>query len=133
MNLLAKFDQKQIDNLTSKVTHPKFNVGDTVKIMVKIVEGLNERLQAYEGLVIRIKNRGVGSTFTVKKDTHGQSIERTFLKYSPRLDHIEVMKRGKVRRSKLYYMRDLTGKAARITERTTKLAAVTKTQTNAAE
>lgn len=123
MNLLAKFDQKQIEKLDRK--HPDFSVGDTIKIMVKIVEGGNERLQAYQGVVIRIKNRAMGSTFTVKKDSHGESIERTFLYYSPRLDKIEVIKRGKVRRSKLYYMRELTGKAARITEKVAKVSVTT--------
>lgn len=123
MNLLAKFDQKQIEKLDRN--HPDFGVGDTIKIMVKIVEGGNERAQAYQGVVIRIKNRAMGSTFTVKKDTHGESIERTFLYYSPRLEKIEVIKRGKVRRSKLYYMRERTGKAARIAEKVAKVSVKT--------
>lgn len=123
MNLLAKFDQKQIEKLDRN--HPEFGVGDTIKIMVKIVEGGNERAQAYQGVVIRIKNRAMGSTFTVKKDSHGESIERTFLYYSPRLEKIEVIKRGKVRRSKLYYMRERTGKAARIAEKVVKVTATT--------
>jgi large subunit ribosomal protein L19 len=123
MNLLAKFDQKQIEKLDRN--HPEFGVGDTIKIMVKIVEGGNERAQAYQGVVIRIKNRAMGSTFTVKKDSHGESIERTFLYYSPRLEKIEVIKRGKVRRSKLYYMRERTGKAARIAEKAVKVTATT--------
>ena len=117
MNLLQKFEQKQIEALTENKKIPEFRPGDTVKVMVKIVEGTTERLQAYQGLVLARKNRGLGSTFTVKKDSHGQSIERVFPLYSPRLDSIEVIRYGVVRRAKLYYMRELTGKAARIKER----------------
>jgi len=117
MNLLQKFEQKHIAEVTEGKEIPEFRAGDTVKIMVKIVEGTVERLQAYQGLVLSRKSRGLGSTFTVKKDSHGQSIERVFPLYSPRVASIEVIKRGVVRRAKLYYMRELTGKAARIKER----------------
>lgn len=117
MNLLQKFEQKHIAEVTEDKNIPEFRAGDTVKVMVKIVEGTTERLQAYQGLVISRKNRGLGSTFIVKKDSHGQSIERVFPLYSPRIASIEVIRRGVVRRAKLYYMRELTGKAARIKER----------------
>jgi len=117
MNLLQKFDTKQIAELEKLKEIPSFRPGDTVKVMVKIVEGANERLQAFEGLVLRRKNRGIGSTFIVRKVSNGESVERNFLLYSPRVDSITVVKKGKVRQAKLYYMRDLQGKAARIKER----------------
>jgi large subunit ribosomal protein L19 len=115
MNLLQKFEAKQIADLNKEI--PVFRSGDTIKVMVKIVEGTSERLQAFEGLVIRRKNRGLGSTFTVRKTSNGESVERNFLLYSPRVAEIKVVKQGKVRRAKLYYMRDLQGKASRIQER----------------
>ncbi len=115
MNLLQKFEQKQIAQMSKEL--PEFRAGDSVKVMVKIVEGSTERSQAFEGVVIRRKNRGIGSSFTVKKTSHGESVERNFLLYSPRVESITVTKRGKVRRAKLYYMRELEGKSARITER----------------
>lgn len=117
-NLLSKFEQKHIAELNK--TTPNFRAGDVVSVLVKIVEGATSRIQKFEGLVMRIKNRGLGSTFTVKKDSHGESTERTFLKYSPMIDAIQVVRRGKVRRAKLYYMRTRTGKAARIKEDTSK-------------
>lgn len=117
MNLLQKFEQKTINQSLENKTIPLFDAGDTVKVGVKIVEGNNERTQGFEGVVIRRRNRGVGSTFTVRKISNGEGVERTFLLYSPRVEYIEVIKRGKVRRAKLYYMRDLQGKAARIEER----------------
>lgn len=118
MNLLQKFEAKQVALNSTDKKFPEFRAGDSIKVMVKIVEGSTERLQAFEGVVIRRKHRGIGSTFNVKKTSHGESVERNFLLYSPRVDSIEVIKRGKVRRAKLYYMRDLEGKAARIKERT---------------
>lgn len=114
VNLLEAFEKKYIKILD--VTHPDFKAGDTIRVRVRITEGANTRIQNYEGLVIRIKNRSLGSTFTVKKDSNGEGVERTFLKYSPVIDGIEVVKRGRVRRAKLYYMRKLKGKAARIKE-----------------
>ena len=116
MNLLQKFEQKHISELTTNKNIPLFRAGDSVKVFVKIVEGANERVQAFEGLVIGLKNRGLGSTFTVRKLSNGEGVERTFATYSPRVEKIEVTRKGKVRRAKLYYMKDLRGKAARIEE-----------------
>ncbi len=96
---------------------PQFSVGDTVKVFVKVVEGTRERLQAYEGVVIARKNGGLRETFTVRRMSFGIGVERTFPVHSPRVDRVEVVKRGKVRRAKLYYLRSLTGKAAKIKER----------------
>lgn len=95
---------------------PLFSQGDTVCVWVKVVEGTRERLQAFEGVVIAIKNRGVNSSFTVRKVSHGEGVERVFQTHSPIIDKIEVKRHGKVRRSKLYYLRDLAGRAARIKE-----------------
>ena len=91
-----------------------FNVGDTVKVFVKVVEGTRERLQAYEGVVIARKNGGVRETFTVRRISFGVGVERVFPVHSPRIDRVEVVKHGKVRRAKLYYLRNLSGKAAKI-------------------
>lgn len=96
---------------------PTFAPGDTVVVQVKVVEGKNERLQAYEGVVIAKKNRGINSNFIVRKISHGVGVERTFQTFSPLVDSIAVKRRGAVRRAKLYYLRDLSGKAARIKEK----------------
>ena len=96
---------------------PAFAPGDTVVVQVKVKEGDRERLQAFEGVVIGKRNRGLNSAFTVRKISHGEGVERTFQTYSPLVDSIEVKRRGKVRRAKLYYLRDLRGKAARIREK----------------
>ena len=93
---------------------PKFNVGDTVKVWVKIKEGDKERLQAYEGVVIARKNGSVRETFTVRRISYGVGVERTFPLHSPLVDHVDVVRKGSPRRAKLYYVRDLTGKAAKI-------------------
>jgi len=95
---------------------PQFEVGDTVKVFVKVVEGNRERLQAFEGIVIARKNGGVRETFTVRRVSFGIGIERTFQLHSPRVDRIELVRHGKVRRAKLYYLRNLSGKAAKIKE-----------------
>lgn len=95
---------------------PKFSQGDTVAVWVKVIEGTRERLQAFEGVVIAIKNRGVNSSFTVRKISHGEGVERVFQTHSPLIGKIEVKRLGKVRQSKLYYLRDLAGRAARIKE-----------------
>lgn len=95
---------------------PVFNIGDTVKVFFKIKEGDKERLQAYEGVVISRKNGSVRETFTVRRISYGVGIERTFPVHSPLIDHVEVVRKGKPRRAKLYYVRDLTGKAAKIKE-----------------
>ncbi len=95
---------------------PNFRVGDTVRVFVKVVEGSRERLQAFEGAVIARRNGSVRETFTVRRVSYGIGVERTFPLHSPRLDRIEIIRRGKVRRAKLYYLRDLSGKAAKIKE-----------------
>ena len=106
------------ENLKPEV--PEFNVGDTVKVYNKIVEGDKERIQVFEGVVISRKNSSVRETFTVRRMSFGVGVEKTFPIHSPRVDKIEVVKKGKVRRAKLYYLRDLTGKAANIKEKKTK-------------
>ena len=101
-----------------KPTLPEFRVGDTVRVGVKVVEGTRERVQEFEGVVIRRRSGGINENFTVRRiASHGIGVERTFLIHTPRLDSIKVMRRGKVRRAKLYYLRGLSGKAARIKER----------------
>jgi len=107
MNLVELIEKEQITKEA-----PKFNVGDTVKVHFKIVEGNKERIQVFEGLVIARKNGGIRETFTVRKLSFGVGVERTFPVYSPRIDKVEVIREGAVRRAKLYYIRDLTGKAA---------------------
>ena len=116
-NLLQQFEENQIKALTENKTIPAFQAGDTLRVKVKIVEGKNERLQAFEGLCIARRNKSINSSFTVRKISSGEGVERVFPLYSPMLDSIEVVRRGVVRRAKLYYMRELTGKAARITEK----------------
>lgn len=113
--ILQNFEQEQ--KATLEKTLPKFNYGDTIRVNCKIIEGDKERIQAFEGLCIAIKNKGVRSTFVIRKISSGIGIERTFPLHSPMIDGIEIVKRGIVRRAKLYYMRDLRGKAARIKER----------------
>ncbi len=101
--------------MTRKI--PDFKPGDTVVVQVKVVEGDRERVQAYEGVVIAKSNRGINSSFTVRKISHGEGVERVFQSYSPAISDVIVKRRGNVRRAKLYYLRDLTGKAARIEEK----------------
>ncbi|MBE7082949.1 MAG: 50S ribosomal protein L19 [Clostridiales bacterium] len=105
-------DQIERENL--RANELNFNIGDTVKVFVKIKEGDKQRLQAYEGVVIARKNGSVRETFTVRRVTHGVGVERTFPVHSPLIDHVEVTRAGKPRRAKLYYVRELTGKAAKI-------------------
>jgi large subunit ribosomal protein L19 len=116
MNAIEKFEKAQIAKLTAGKEIPDFAPGDTVNIGVKIVEGTTQRVQAFEGVVIARRNAGVNSSFVVRKISHGEGVERKFKLYSPMLSHIKVVRRGIVRRAKLYYLRDLRGKAARIKE-----------------
>jgi large subunit ribosomal protein L19 len=112
--------QKLIEDITKeqlRTDHPDFRPGDTVKVHVKVVEGTRERIQVFEGVVIKRQNGGISETFTVRKLSYGVGVERTFPVHSPRIDKIEVSRRGIVRRAKLYYLRNLRGKAARIKER----------------
>jgi ribosomal protein L19 len=112
MNKIVEMIEKEY----MKQEVPQFEVGDTVKVYVKVVEGTRERLQAFEGIVIAKKNGGVRESFTVRRVSFGIGIERTFQLHSPRVDKIELVRHGKVRRAKLYYLRDLSGKAAKIKE-----------------
>ena len=107
---------KSIEKAQLRTDRPDFNVGDTLRVFVKVVEGNRERLQAFEGTVIARRNGSCRETFTVRRVSYGIGVERTFPLHSPRLDHIEVIRRGKVRRAKLYYLRNLQGKAAKIKE-----------------
>jgi large subunit ribosomal protein L19 len=107
----------QIEKENMKFDLPDFRSGDSVKVHIRIVEGAKERIQIFEGVVIGRRNRGMGSNFTVRKISHGVGVEKIFALHNPRLEKIEVVTRGRVRRSKLYYLRDLRGKAARIRER----------------
>ena len=119
MDIIRALEQEQIGKLTTGKTIPDFSPGDTVKVSVKVVEGSRERLQAYEGVVIARKNDGLNSSFTVRKISYGEGVERIFPLYSPNVAEIEVVRRGDVRRAKLYYLRDRRGKSARIAEQTT--------------
>jgi len=120
MNILQKFEQDQLSKLTENKTIPDFQAGDTLKVGVRIVEGKNERVQDFEGMCIAKKNAGINSSFTVRKISYGEGVERIFPLYGPRLDYIEVVRRGDVRRAKLYYLRGRTGKSARIKEKLNK-------------
>ena len=117
MNLIQQLEAEQIAKLTEKCAIPEFRPGDTVKVGVKVVEGDRTRVQAYEGVCIARSNKGMGSSFTVRKLSFGEGVERVFPLYSPNIDSIDVVRKGAVRRAKLYYLRGRTGKAARIAER----------------
>lgn len=119
MNVLQKFEAKELAKITENKSIPQFSPGDTVKVNVKVKEGTRERIQAYEGVCISRKGEGLNASFTVRKISLGEGVERVFPLYSPRIDSIELVRRGSVRRAKLYYLRDLRGKKARIAERTT--------------
>jgi len=108
---------QELDNEQLKTDLPEFSPGDTVVVQVKVKEGTRERLQAFEGVVIAVRQRGISSAFTVRKISHGVGVERTFQTHSRQVDSITVKRRGDVRQAKLYYLRDLTGRAARIKEK----------------
>jgi len=116
-NLLEKFEKQQIERLTSKKRIPAFRPGDTLKVTVRITEGSKSRLQAFEGVCIARKNNSVNSNFTVRKISHGEGVERVFPLFSPIVEKIDVVRKGDVRRAKLYYLRELSGKKARIADR----------------
>jgi large subunit ribosomal protein L19 len=124
MNLLQQFEAEQIKSLSSKAI-PEFAAGDTIRVNVRITEGANERIQAFEGVVIGKTHRGIASSVLVRKISHGEGVERQFPIYSPLVDSIELVRRGVVRRAKLYYMRNLRGKAARIKEKRVTVKKVT--------
>ena len=123
MNILDNIGQAQMDAVTEQREIPEFGPGDTLKINVKVVEGTRERVQAFEGVCIGRSNRGINSSFTVRKISYGEGVERIFPLYSPKIQAIEVVRRGDVRRAKLYYLRGRTGKAARIAEKTVRAPA----------
>ena len=116
-NLLETFEKQQIERLTSKKRVPAFRPGDTLKVTVRITEGSKSRLQAFEGICIARKNNSVNSNFTVRKISHGEGVERVFPLFSPLVEKIEVVRKGDVRRAKLYYLRELSGKKARIADK----------------
>jgi large subunit ribosomal protein L19 len=115
MNIIQKLEEEEIKRMGKKL--PEFSPGDTVIVNVGVVEGDRKRVQAYEGVVIAKRNRGINSSFTVRKVSSGEGVERTFQTYSPLIDSIELKRKGDVRRAKLYYMRQRSGKAARIREK----------------
>ena len=117
MNIIDEIEQEQIKEITEKRIVPDFGAGDTLKVHLKVVEGTRERIQVFEGLCIAKSNRSLNSTFTVRKISNGEGVERVFPVYSPLIEKLEVVRRGDVRRSKLYYIRSLSGKKARIKEK----------------
>ncbi len=117
MNILEKLEQQQIAERAENANIPEFGPGDTLRVNVKVVEGSRERIQVFEGVCIGRKNRGFNSAFTVRKISYGEGVERVFPLYSPQIASIEVVRRGDVRRAKLYYLRGRTGKRARIAEK----------------
>lgn len=129
MNIIEQLEKEQIAKLTAEKVIPEFSPGDTVRVNVKVVEGTRERIQAYEGVVIARRNDSLNSSFVVRKISYGEGVERIFPLYSPSVASIEVVRRGDVRRAKLYYLRGRRGKSARIAEQTTGYAA----KVNAAE
>ena len=125
MNLIKELEQEQMTKLTAGKSIPPFEPGDTVSVNVKVVEGERTRIQAYEGVCIGRSGSGINENFTVRKISYGEGVERVFPLYSPMVDSIKVVRRGKVRRAKLYYLRDRRGKSARIGERQEKVAGAT--------
>ena len=117
MNVIDKIQKDQIDKITAERAIPDFNAGDTIKVDVKIVEGDKERIQAFEGLCIARSGGGLNESFTVRKISYGEGVERIFPVFSPKIAGITILKKGKVRRAKLYYLRDRRGKSARIVEK----------------
>lgn len=117
MDILRKFEEAQAGKIQAERPVPEFGPGDTVRVMVKVVEGARERLQAFEGVCIARRSRGLNSSFTVRKISYGEGVERVFQLYSPLVADVQVVRRGAVRRAKLYYLRGLRGKKARIAER----------------
>ncbi|BAT19263.1 MULTISPECIES: 50S ribosomal protein L19 [Asaia] len=117
MNIVQQYEAREIERLTAARPVPEFQAGDTVRVGVRVVEGTRERVQAYEGVVIARSNKGLNSNFTVRKISNGEGVERIFPLYSPSIAEIAVVRRGKVRRAKLYYLRERSGKSARIAER----------------
>ena len=116
MDIIKTLEQEEIARLSEGKTYPEFRAGDTVSVVVNVIEGTHKRTQAYEGIAICKRNRGLNTSFVVRKISNGEGVERTFQMYSPMIASIEVKRRGDVRRSKIYYLRSRSGKAARIRE-----------------
>ena len=129
MNLIEEIEREQLEALAANKVVPDFQPGDTVKVNVKVIEGTRERVQAFEGVCIARAGGGLNENFTVRKMSYGEGVERVFPIYSTLVDSIEVVRHGRVRRAKLYYLRGLTGKAARITERRVKSTKADKAKT----
>ena len=117
MNIIEQLEAEQVEKLADERPIPNFSPGDTLRVNVKVVEGTRERVQVFEGVCIARRNAGVNSAFTVRKISYGEGVERVFPLYSPRIESIDVVRRGDVRRAKLYYLRGRTGKSARIREK----------------
>ena len=117
MNIIEKIEKEQLEKLSSGKQIPDFNSGDTIKVDVKVVEGTRERIQAFEGVCIARGGKGINESFTVRKISYGEGVERVFPLFSPKISSITLVRKGKVRRAKLYYLRDRRGKAARIVEK----------------
>ncbi len=125
MNMIEQLEKEAVEKLVADRSIPAFQPGDTVRVKLKVIEGTRERIQAFEGVCIARRNRGLNSAFTLRKISYGEGVERVFPLYSPRLAGIEVIKRGDVRRAKLYYLRGRRGKSARIAERREDVTAAT--------
>ena len=117
MNIIEKIEKEQLEKLSSGKEMPDFSPGDTIKVDVKVVEGTRERIQAFEGVCIARGGKGINESFTVRKISYGEGVERVFPLFSPKISSITLVRKGKVRRAKLYYLRDRRGKAARIVEK----------------
>ena len=117
MNIIEQINQEQIQKLSDDLDIPAFGPGDTVRVDVKVIEGSRERIQAFEGVCIARNNDGINSSFTIRKISYGEGVERVFPLYSPRIAELKVVRRGRVRRAKLYYLRSRRGRAARIAEK----------------
>lgn len=135
MDIIQEVEKEQLAKLTAGRQIPEFRPGDTIRVNVKVVEGTRERIQAFEGVCIARRNAGLNSAFTVRKISYGEGVERVFPLYSPRVEGIEVVRRGSVRRAKLYYLRGRRGKSARIAEETSqrRVQGVVVPETGAAE
>ncbi len=117
MNIIEKVEKKQIEKLQSQKSIPNFSPGDTIKVDVKVIEGTRERIQSFEGVCIARSGKGINQSFTVRKISYGEGVERVFPLFSPKVASITILRKGKVRRAKLYYLRDRRGKSARIVEK----------------
>ena len=130
MNIIEQLEKESIEKLAAERAIPEFAPGDTVRVKLKVIEGTRERIQAFEGVCIARRNRGLNSAFTLRKISYGEGVERVFPLYSPRIAGIELVKRGAVRRAKLYYLRGRRGKSARIAEKRRDVSAAARPEDN---